>query len=301
MLKIDIVSFYQDYNIPYTTEGNHAREGWVQIACPFCGDSTYDKLGFNLEKQYFYCWKCRGHRIEEVLSAILNAPEDEIYEIMNDYRFRPRLDISSIEKPEFVRPTRLVIPGSSLQQIHLQYLIKKNYDPQELIKTWALTGTTNREKYKFRIFYPIFYEYKIVSFQGRDITDTAKAKWKTCPKLLELREHKQCLGGIQKVPGDSVVVVEGASDGWRLGPGAVWTFGTAFTLAQVRLLIQFKRVFILFDSFEEDQNAQKQAKELENMLSAFTETIRLELDDGDPGTMKQKDADYYMTKVWRIR
>ncbi len=112
----------------------------------------------------------------------------------------------------------------------------------------------------------------------------------------EARHHKACLYGLDQVPGETVVIVEGITDVWRLGVGSVATFGIKYTKTQVLLLKRFKRRAILFDSA--DSQAQEQAEKLAKELSAFSgETISLIIDAKDPGTMSPKDAQDLMRQL----
>ena len=96
--------------------------------------------------------------------------------------------------------------------------------------------------------------------------------------------------------GDSVVVVEGITDAWRLGPGAVATFGIQFTLMQVILLRQFESKYIMFDSA--DPQAIKQAEKLADYLSGFPGHVEIiETHCGDPAELTQKEADALMGEL----
>lgn len=298
-MRLDIIRLFTDYHVPFATEGKHTQPGWVQIQCPYCDDHG-TKLGWNIRNEYFNCWKCGWHYTDETLSILTGIPEHEVWIKVKQYTARPETqeeDEELIVRPEVVR-----VPGESLQKIHIEYLTERGYDAEKLVREWNLTGTGPVGKYKFRVIYPIFHDGQVVSFQGRDVTNRAELRWKTCRKENEIRDHKHCLGGIQRVVGDSVAVVEGATDGWRMGPGAVWTFGTTYLIEQVRLLLPFKRRFVILDSEEKDPNAAKQAQKFCDTLSGFPgETIIVELDEGDPGTLPQEEADYLMEKEWRIR
>ena len=292
-----MTSLLRDHGIKIATKGMHVARGWVNVACPFCGDSTKDKLGWNIADQYFSCWKCRGKRTDEAIAALLKIPEHEAWILMLRYKLRPSYEVDEDAAP-VQHANTCIVPGGPLERIHKDYLIGRGYDPDELARIWGLTGTGPLGPYKFRITYPIYYDGRVVSFQGRDVTGKSDLRWKTCDKVHEVRDHKHCLGGAHLVTGDTVAIVEGASDAWRLGPGTVWTFGTSYLAEQCQLMRPYKRRFIILDSADEDPNAAVAADRLSCILSAFPgETHVVELDSGDPGSMVQDEADALMRSI----
>jgi hypothetical protein len=85
----------------------------------------------------------------------------------------------------------------------------------------------------------------------------------------------------------AIVITEGPTDAWAVGPGAGALFGTAFTPAQVAELVTIPRRVVCFDS---SPAAQQQAAKLAEQLSCFpgiTENVLL--DAKDPGSATQKE------------
>jgi hypothetical protein len=298
-MKIDMLALLRDYNIPFATEGDkHCSPGWANLECPFCDDGS-KHLGWNIKDGYFNCWRCGSHNTEDTVTTLLNMASHEVWILLKRYELRPGALVVK-EKEQIIRPSKCIVPGRDLSKKHRDYLIDRNYDPDKLA-VWQLQGTDHLAKDKFRIICPIYHNDQVVSWQGRDITGKSPLRWKSCPKKLEVRDHKHCLGGSQLATGDSVVVVEGFTDAWRFGPGAVCTFGTDYLIQQVSLLRKWKRRFVVLDSAGKDPNAMVQADKLCNILSAFPgETILCELDKGDPGDLPQREADYLMNS-WGIR
>jgi hypothetical protein len=127
-----------------------------------------------------------------------------------------------------------------------------------------------------------------VSYIGRSTkTGKGEARWKACGKEHERVWHRAILYGMDLLPGNKAIVVEGCTDVWRLGPGAVGTFGIDWTEEQRRVLKKLDRVWILFD---EESQAQKKAEELAYGLSDFTEVEILDIEQGDPGELPLKEA-----------
>lgn len=295
-MNADIPALLRDHGIKIETSGKHTSPGWVNMRCPFCGDSS-SHLGWNINGRYFHCWKCRGHHEDETVAALLGITEHEAFLLMLRYQNHPSHEAgAAVQKVSHAKVC--IMPGGQLQAIHIDYLIGRGYDPDKLQRLWHIVGTGPVGAYKFRVIYPIFHDDELVSFQGRDVTDRSDLRWKTCSKADEVRDHKHCLGGVQHATGDTIAIVEGATDGWRLGPGAVWTFGTAYLQPQVNLIAKWKRRFIILDSQDQDPNAAVTADRLANMLNGYPgETHVVELDEGDPGDMAQDDADALMREL----
>jgi DNA primase len=185
-----------------------------------------------------------------------------------------------------------------MEKRHKQYLINRNFDPDKLEKTWDLRGAGYTGDYKFRIIAPIIFKNKIVSFQGRDITGQSTLKYKTCKTSEEAIHHKHILYGIDKVKNRQAVIVEGITDVWRLGEGAVSTFGISYTEKQVLFISKYlDRAFILFDN---EPTAQQKAKKLAiHLTSVGVKAEVVNIESNDPAELKQEDADYLMKYLLR--
>lgn len=293
--------FCQDHNIPIAPEGHkHGRPGWIQVECPLCVGNAGYHLGYHIEKQYFNCWRCGWHTMLEAIKGLLQCSDQEARHQLMLYKGveRPRQLEERKPKEKDVK-VQLPLGTKPMTALHRKYLRQRKFDPDELEKEWGLLGTGPLGPYKFRIIAPIYFEKKLVSYQGRDVTNKSKLRYMACASENEARDHKECLYGYDLVMGDTVVVVEGIADAWRLGPGAVATFGVKYKLGQVALLRKFKRRFILFDNPTYDPEAGVQAHKLANLLTAFdgtTEVLTLE-DWKDPGVMPQEEADALMRDI----
>jgi len=294
---IDIIKLYQDFNIHFRTEGKGVARGWVGISCPFCSGNPGYHLGYCIDQSNKYsgaytCWRCGGKNTKKVIAKITNSTESEAWKIMQRY------SSDSVTKTKEIRKTKKAV--KCLLPVGLVpikgklyiYLKKRKFEVKELISTWDIRGTGPVGPYKHRIIAPIYFKKQLVSFQGRDITGKSDMKYKACPKDLEVRDHKNCLYGYDLARKSSVVVCEGITDVWRLGPGSVATFGIKFTDEQVRLLSKFKKVFILFDT---DSEAVTQAELLGKLLSAVGVDVEIiYLDNGDPGELLNEEAKQLM-------
>ncbi len=302
MAKIyDMERLYRDYGIEHATVGTkHCRPGWVQTACPFCSGTTGDHLGYNLVAGYFNCWRCGSHRVNDVLCLLLNISFRQVDSVLSGYvlrKKRKRHDPVSVVTSRKQKHLGLPLGTKELKEQHRGYLIKRKYDPDELVAIWGLKGTGAIGPYKFRVIAPITVNEQLVSYQGRDYTGRHLLKYKACPKEQEVIHHKHIVYGMdQCFDSDILVVVEGITDAWRLGPGAVATFGIKYTTPQIktiaRLASNFRRTFILFDS---EVQAQQQAQKLRASLQMVFIDVVLKTVPKDPGALSQDDALLLMT------
>jgi DNA primase len=111
---------------------------------------------------------------------------------------------------------------------------------------------------------------QVVNFQGRSILKDEMVRWKGPPVDRVPVHQKTLLYGHHACTGDTVAVVEGICDQWRLGRGSVATFGTSLTVQQLRLLGGFRRVLFLFDS---EPEAQARARRYAADLAALGRSV----------------------------
>lgn len=287
-MPFDAKKFCLDFNLRTAPHGHkHYRPGWVNIACPFCYGTQGFHLGLNIQKGYGSCYRCGGHWLPKIVSAISGLPINSSIEKIKIYssgelqkEFKQRQYSDKVILPE-------LYPELSLAQ--RTYLQSRNFNPDVLVQTWKISGTTNIGNYKFRIFIPIFLGSRLISFQTRDITKKQPEKYKACAEENEAYCHKFSLYGIDECQTKTVVITEGVFDVWRLGPGAVCTFGVEFTKQQVKLMIErFDNFFIFYDN---DMPGINKAKELAGILSSFGKSCEtITNTDGDPCDLSEDEA-----------
>lgn len=296
---MDVQRIFVDYGVEFVTESGHrhAREGWVNTECPFCkseeGHFGYH-LGWNIDSEYFYCWRCGPKPTVKTLSNVLNTPLNVTYEIIKRYgvvrSYKKRL-------PKGKKPFKLPSDLVKLTKAHKRYLKSRNFNPDKVEKMWGLKSTTafsylyDKEKeidYRFRIYIPFRWNGEVVSFDTRDTTDKAESKYKACPIDREVKERKSILYGNQEEWETTGIGVEGPTDVWRLGDKACALSGIAFTQRQVREIANhFTKFAVVFDDEPQAQRqAQKLVKELQfRNVDAYS--IKIE---GDPGDMDDRQA-----------
>jgi hypothetical protein len=287
----DALKYLREHRVRYVTSGKDTSAGWLGVSCPFCRDPEMHG-GFSPD-DYYSCWRCGGHSVEDVIMALERCEYHEACQIVIEYQ----TDFPSL--PARARPRRaqgqqghLTWPPGvmPLLPLHIAYLIRRRFDPGALVERYGIRATGPLGPYAWRIMAPVVLNGKMVSYQGRDITDKADLRYKACRKELELVDHKTILYNLDNSLGDSAIVVEGLFDCWRLGDGCVATMGSTIIKPQVMMLAErFKRIFVILDS---EPEAQSKARKLCQQLSLLgVEVINKKLNKGDPDDLSQGDAD----------
>lgn len=268
---MDIIRLFQDYNIDFITEGNkHCTPGWANTHCPFCEGSRNYHLGVNLSDNYFVCWRCGWHPNDITISKLLGVSIKDTREIIRLYGGTSRRATKAKDPVVKMRAFKFPTGTGPMLIQHKKYLQKRNYDYTKLETEWGLLGTgpmamLDDLNYCHRVIAPIYWDDKIVSFQGRDITGKSELKYLTCPQKREIIQHKHILYGQPAIftTWDTCICVEGIFDAWAVGKYAVATFGIKYTGEQLRLLSKFKKVIVWFD---QEKQAQEQASKLVSEL-----------------------------------
>lgn len=299
---MNVLKFLSDYGIPHVTEGHpRCSKNHVNTHCPFCPGGNDYHLGFELSGKYANCWQCGWHPISKTISKLIGVSESEARKILNDYGGKFFKKTKEIKRRVRKKSHKFPSGTTALTKRHFKYLEKRNFNPKKITYEWSLFGTGPIAKldnidYKFRIIAPIFWNNEQVSFQARDITGNHKVKYLACPKERELIEHKHILYGDQNYWDDIGICVEGITDVWRLGKKSFATFGIKFTHKQIRIMSKnFKRIFIIFD---DEPQAQRQAKKLQKELLFRNIEAIIQTIDGDPGDLTDKDAKELIKKIY---
>jgi DNA primase len=280
--SFDILAYLQSRNIPYKTSGKNVSQGWVGVNCIYCIDGS-NHLGINLQSKTFSCFKCSetGNAVKLVCS-IDGVSVHSALDIISEYSGGTYIP----KEKKFQTKTTLPIGASKkFPKSHLDFLIKRRYT-EEVIKTYDLYATGPVGIYNHRIIIPVFVNHRMVAFVGRDVTGNSdKPYWNSSDKY-GTKDVKQTLYNMDNVIGNTVIIVEGILDAWRIGDGAVCTFGTKHTREQLRLLKGMHRVFVMYDA-----DAVPIAHKLAYDLSSFCkDVVVLELSEGDPDEMKDDDV-----------
>jgi hypothetical protein len=305
----DIFEVYRQYGVHYATEGErHTSRGWVNTRCPFCTGNPGLHLGFDLEKKFFHCRRCGWHDTISTLVGLCRVDQNRARQLYHDIgtsysgpgKPRPKSD-HLVRISRYKRPTDV----GRLRPAHKRYLEGRGFDPELIEDQWRVLSTgpaayLDEIDYRFRLFIPIIWDEREVSFQTRDVTGKSPIKYKACPMDREDFHHKHILYGKPECwKGTTGIAVEGVTDCWRLGTQAFGLFGIEYKLEQVAVITKlFERVAIVFDG---DRQAQKRAKRLDSQLQAVgMDTTVVKLDQGvDPGSLPDDDAQHLVRDIMR--
>lgn len=272
------------YNIPYMTEGHeHCREGWVQIDCPFCTPHAQRwRMGFNLTYAYVHCWACGAHRLSDTFQELFNLP----YRTCHKYTDLLRSGTHLLPERADVRG-RLELPNGigPMLPAHKDYLAGRGFDPIQIEQRYGAQGIGIAARLQWRIFIPIHLYGEIVSWTTRSIANQGR-RYHSAAANQEKYNHKHLLYA-EDYCRHSIILVEGPLDAWKIGYGGAGTFGTDFTMEQVRRASKYTRRAVCFDSSDE---AQEKAKELCRLLAPFSGTTHnVRLDAEDPGAASNRE------------
>lgn len=275
--------------IRYRERGENVGKNWIGLNCVWCSDS-YFHLGVHLSSGMMSCFRCgrKGHvrnfiaQIEGNYSAAKAIVEQ--FDFVNEIRevkFGDEKALSNLLK-DFVSPLPLA---------HRKYLESRRFDPSYIERKYQVMAANHHGKFKFRVIIPVIMNHQVVSFIGRDITDRSPLRYKNLPDEKSLRHRKEILYNVDNVTGTSAIVVEGTTDVWRIGDGAVATLTTSFSKRQVETVanLGIKNCFIMYDS---EKNAQDRAEKLAKCLAPFINHVEIvTLDDGrDPADLTEKEV-----------
>jgi DNA primase len=271
-------------NIEYVTEGHrHVRPGWIGLDCPFCAKDTKKwHLGYSIEDHYTKCWRCGYHSAIDVIMEYTELSFKECKKLLDgiEVAYTPKE-----EKPK----GNLILPKhiDKLQRSHIRYLKRRGFNVPELIVLWNIKGIGLASKLAWRIFIPIIYRGKVVSWTTRSISkDKNTLRYVSAAPTEESIPHKDLLYG-QDFARDTILINEGPTDAWRIGPGAVATLGVNYSKEQLQKMLLFKKRIVCFDT---EKMAQIRADKLCDDLSAFPgETFNLQLDAKDAASASDKE------------
>ena len=306
--SLDVIALLNHLGISYSLSGKNVTQGWVEVNCAFCYDAG-NHLGINLTSKMFSCWICResGSILKYVQRVAGLNKRDSIALIKKfltgkivEYEYQS----SENKRADVTLPSHIL---KSPLPVHSEYLRERRFKPNELEMFFNISYTGQISKYvttervinfNYRIIIPIFINGKLVNFTARDVTGQAEEKYKNCPTDDTLITTKDCIYGYDNIVDDVAVIVEGPTDVWRLGPGAIGLFGIKYTRHQLNLLYQkgLKKAVVFFDN---EPTAQRIADKLAKEIGSFIPDVSILAPDDsitDPGEMTKKQV----RELWRM-
>lgn len=283
----------RDHGISVIDQGHkRCHTGWLQTHCPFCGQGDGYHLGFSLTRGNFNCWRCGSLRSIDVIQALVGGTKDHARSLWSQYNDNLKKTEAPQKRKVISRPRKAkrppqiggVVSGSQ----HMAYLRKRGFTHID-VELWEMGATRHLSgQWNWRVVYPIKnMQGQTVAWQGRAIHAKNERKYHMTPDDECLEDPHGLVYGIHLAI-DYVIVVEGVTDVWKMGEGAVATLGQDWTDAQANKLRQFSKRYILFDP---EKAAQKRAVRLAEWLSSFPGTTEVITGlAGDPGSLSRKEA-----------
>lgn len=267
-----------DQRIPFRKKGEHhhcSNPNFIAVDCPWCGQgSGAFHLGISNTLRC-RCWRCGKKYIGDVWKEL---------RLQGNWKKISR----NFGPAEYKRPTGKFSWPKGICEIKApqkRWLRSRGLDPETTAELWGLRGTDKRAKrLAWRLVAPVMYGDKPVSWTSRRCGNKGKRWWSATPE-----EESLPLGslvyGMEHVT-NWAIIVEGPSDCWKIGPGAVACLGLGgLSNSQLLELASIPNRWVLFD---DEPRAQAEAAKLCAKLAEFPgNTVRLELEDGysgrDPG------------------
>ena len=280
-------------------------EKCVGVCCPFCpeGDDGFH-LGVFKDYGNFTCWKCgtKGSLfllLRKLVGISYSAygkvladagfvdigtdPVKKVQELLNPKQVTKRADDAIPELPPTAKPIIKDRKGSLLSK----FLHRRRYTLQDCIDHRCWITPIGIAPWGLRLIIPIFdKDGHYVAYQGRDLTNRAKERYKTV-RGFGIKRH---LYGVEHPACHMhLVVVEGVFDQWRMGPGVVATFGTSLSESQLLAIINLKpqRVTLFWDA-----DAKIKSFQAASHITPFVNDVRVAIpfEDRDPDDMGSAEA-----------
>lgn len=302
----DIQSYLQDRGVKYKTKGENIGRGWIGIDCPFPGCYDDNKhLGISLKSNKIKCYFCgKKGTILDLIQQIEECGFGQAVNIARQFSsdFTPsnnrdkgigRLppytgNVFDVIKPQLV---------DYIPSMHINYLKSRNFDPDIIIPKYNLKATYNIGDYRWRLICPVTFDRKMVSWVGMDVTRQAYLRYKNCPLEFCKIPTNHTLYNFDSVKSD-IIVVEGVTDVWRVGDGAVATFTNNFSIEQIKLMVsrKIKRAFVMYDRdpLKKNQTISQAEIKQDNLAHQLAGIIpyvtTITLDKGDPADMTEDEV-----------
>lgn len=270
-------------------QNRHVTSNWLGVDCPSCSPrSGKYKLGIPTNGHpVATCWTCGKQPFACTLAELSGQSLGLILRRLEGLvRVFPS-DDEIIDPRRCYTPTNGLKPLSTLP-LHQNYLTGRGFDLAYLDSVWGVNrGTGFGAKLPWRVFLPVLdANGNDGSWTTRAVSDDVKLRYVNARPEEELRPIKSLLYGQHHLR-HAVVICEGPTDAWKIGPGAVATFGVNYTKAQLLRMSKYPVRFVCFDS---EPIAQQRAQALCEALIPFPGTTKnITLDAMDPGSASEKE------------
>jgi DNA primase len=302
---MELKELFDEYDIKYWESGKNVSNGWVNIQCPFCDDSS-NHLGIRLKDLRVHCWKCGGKSIIKLCQRLFDdvTPSEARQRALSiesyGYTAQTGQDKNRKIDTEFFEKGGVRVPKEAtvhMPRLHREYLQMRNFKPFQIARKYKLKAIYNTGRYAFRIFIPIYVGGKLKSFTTRDVTGYGDPPYLHAMPEDSLIKAKHLIYNVDNISAKrEAVLVEGVADVWRLGDNAIASLGTKLSSEQFVEInkLDLNKLFILFDNDRAgNRNKKKVAAELAPLVKAV-EIVTVPEMLSDPGELPTADAEVLM-------
>lgn len=300
-----VVSYHRDaLSGKQRLDNRHSGE-YYRVNCPFCNDTRKrlwinhrwglkDPVTGSLNLHLCICYNegCFA-MIEErrkwlYAEVMADVGDGSLDVVLPSYKTRPA-EPATVELPgEVVTLDQLPADHSACK-----YLSERSFDPvllgQRLAVAYCPVANWNVQMATGRIIIPIMMDGKLRGWQGRYIGDPPSKfvpKYYTMPGMRKT-ELLYNLDQARKHP--YVVLVEGVTDVWRVGPASVALFGKTLSMTHELLISSIWNkgtVYVMLDC-DANEDAKRIVSKLQGRVGIC---IQVNLpDDSDPGDLSQEE------------
>jgi hypothetical protein len=282
------------------------------IDCPWCGKEKH--LGIHRTTGQLNCWACQfaGMARRPWLASLIMELEGIPYSLA-----KPKaMNLIALSKDYgrdndelFDRPSATWLPDNchpffcelkdknqeGSQMLARSYLNERGLSDSDISRyklRYTEVDLTGAFLWSGRVIVPFFESGELLSWIGRDYTDTSSLRYRNCPVEKSTRRPKELLYGLEEFKQFQLrhaVVVEGVFDKFTVGPTGLAISKGGASLEQQLLLSQLKldSMSIIFDPTTwKDQYSLLRAVKLAQNLSSFIPAVKVvRLTTGDINEM----------------
>ena len=269
---LDLISFLEDIDINYETDGPNIGTGWVGIdTCPFDGCGNFH-FGIAISNKQINCWICGvTGTIIKFLMKHFNISKDDAFLMIKEHLEESELtqdtDIETLVHKTFSKNVKKVeedkpmekisrLPGKSITEEMVRERAKlRAFLKERMIDVKYCIRHSFRYDYErsLRLIMPIYtHKGELIAYQGRDVTGKAMLPYVTQPKGIDLGSTMFNVNICTQHR--NIIIVEGILDAIRTEQAAgvnacvMACFTSSPTIEQLLLIPNVEKVLVMLDS-----------------------------------------------------
>ncbi len=273
--SFDLRDYLNSLGIPFWEAGPNVSKGWVGIQCLYCPDH-HNHLGVHLYYKNFSCWLCHTKgSITELICDLEDTNYGAALRRLDEFQGVEQLEPEERQRLEDDGKTAVLPDGCRpLSKAHKFFLQRnRKFDPDRLVRDWGVQSGPVMGDWRHRIIIPVVVEGRTLTFVGMDHTGEKQVKYKAAAVEESFIPTSELVYG-GDYAGRTAVIVEGITDVWRIGRGAVATFGMTPGPRRVAHLCRLpvEEYFVMYDG---EEQADKHALVLVEQLRAANKEAHL--------------------------